>query len=75
MGRPRLLLSKPAVLGHRPPPGRQIQERGHPALHAQPRSEEGNLELHPLCVGNPVRLLLHCSLPLGVKTLDHFIFI
>lgn len=54
MGGPRLLLSQQVVFGHRAPLGRQIQERDHPPLFAQPRPEEGDLELHPLCVRNTV---------------------
>ena len=58
MGGPRLLLSQQIVFGHRAPPGRQVQERDHSPLVAQLRPEEGDLELHPLCVRNTVRRLL-----------------
>ncbi len=54
MGGPRLLLSQQVVFGHRAPLGRPVQERDHPPLDAQPRPEEGDLELHPLCVRNTV---------------------
>lgn len=56
VGGPRLLPSQQIIFGYRAPPGRPIQERDHPPLVAQPRPEEGDLELHPLCVRNTVRV-------------------
>uniref|UniRef100_A0A3P8SKT1 Uncharacterized protein n=1 Tax=Amphiprion percula TaxID=161767 RepID=A0A3P8SKT1_AMPPE len=61
MGRPRLLLSQQIVFGHRASLGQQIPKRDHPPLVAQPRPEEGDLELHPLCVRNTVSAPPFCA--------------
>lgn len=60
LGGPRLLAGQQVVLGHRPPAGRSLQECGLAALAAQPRPEEGHMELHPLRVGNTVRNTFPC---------------
>lgn len=57
LGGPRILAGQQVVLGHRPPPGRALQERGLAALAAQPRPQEVHLELHPLRAGNTVGTL------------------
>lgn len=61
LGRSRLLLSQQIVFWHWAPPGWPVQERSHPLLIAQWRPEEGDLELHPLCVRNTVRLPLRAE--------------
>lgn len=66
LGRSRLLLSQQIVFWHWAPPGWPVQERSHPLLIAQWRPEEGDLELHPLCVRNTVRLPL-CAETIKIK--------
>lgn len=54
MGGPRLLLNQQVIFRHWAPLRRPIQKRDHPPFIAQPRPEEGDLELHPMCVRNTV---------------------